>query len=415
MIFSLFYDLILLLIGLVALPKLLWQCFRLGKYRSSFKARFGLGLPPIENVDIWIHTISVGETRAALPLFKELKKNYPQAKIIISNITETGHAEAKRSMKDADAHFFLPLDFSFIIKKAIKKFRPKLLILVESDFWYNLLKSTKKSGAKIALVNGKISERSFKRFMLLPFFRHPLFSLIDCFCLQSETYAERFLKMGIPQEKIHVTGNMKFDIPVKKLTLEEISTWKADLGITPEDRVIVIGSTHDPEEEWLLAALKEIPKLKIILVPRHPERFSKIRTMSDLAYSERAHKTGKERVILIDAMGHLNSLYQLADIAIVAGSFVTHIGGHNVFEPANFGIPVLFGPHMFTQTDLTTAVLTCGAGLQVTLETLPSTVKDLLSDPQKRQAMHLAGLKLADSSRGSSHKTFETIKTLVNK
>lgn len=415
---SFFYDLALFIVGLIALPRLLWLWLRVGKYRNSFKARFGMNLPFVDTQGkkvIWIHTISVGETRAVISLFKEIKKEMPDYKVIISNITETGHAEAKRSMKEADAHFFLPLDFSFLIKKVVKKYHPDLLILVESDFWYHLLKYNK----KVVLVNGKISERSYKRFQKCSFFKDRLFSFIYVFCVQTQIYKDRFISMGIKSHKIHVTGNLKFDQQVPKINTAE---WKENLGITAKDRIVVIGSTHDLEEEWLLSAMppvwQKIPDLKIILVPRHPERFTKVlklltdRGVSTLLYSKRAEKTGKERVVLVDAMGLLNPSYQLAEVAIVAGSFISTIGGHNVFEPAVFGVPVLFGPHMFTQADLVKAVLDAGAGRQVTLQELPQILLDLLENPTLRTQMSKNGLQLADSSRGSSHRTFEIIKNV---
>ncbi len=423
---SFLYDGVLFLLGLLVLPKFALQMVNQKKYRASFKQRFSYGLPNFSKGDahlIWLHAISVGETRAIVPLYNMLKKEFPQSKIVISNITETGHAEAKRSMKGADAYFYLPLDFSFLAKKVVKRFQPDLLVLVESDFWYNLLKYAKKSGAKIALVNGKISERSFKRFMCLPFLRKPLFALFDLLSVQSEIYKERFIKMGIDSNKVHVTGNVKFDQTPPHLSSSEIAAWKRSLGISLTDPILVIGSTHNPEEEWLLNALnsvwEKIPTLKVILVPRHPERFTPIASLLTekkipfCSYSQRDSHTGSEKVLLVDTMGLLNNCYQMADIAIVAGSFTDRIGGHNVFEPAIFGTPVLFGPHMFGQADLTKAVLDAKAGIQVTLQELPQILLELFENNTLRAALSKAGLKLAQESKGSTDRTFELLKGLA--
>jgi 3-deoxy-D-manno-octulosonic-acid transferase len=421
--FSFFYDLALFLLGLVALPKILWQRVRHGKYKSSMSSRFGFDLPDVALKDkvIWIHTISFGETRAVLPLFKKIRSSYPDATILISSITETGHAEAKKSMKEADGHFFLPLDFSPIIKKALKKYRPNVLLLVESDFWYNLLHFAKKDKAKILLVNGKISERSLQRFETFSFLSERLFSLFDHFCLQSKRYSDRFVRLPIPPEKISVTGNIKLDASPKILTDEEKKQWKEDLGINAQDKVLVIGSTHEPEEEQILTAIapiwKEIPELKILLVPRHPERFARVKeilaskNISNISYSERAIKKGNERVVLIDAMGILNSCYQLADVALVAGSFTDRVGGHNIFEPVVFGVPVLYGPYMRTQLDLVELLKNAGVGQQVTLEELPRAILSLLQDQKNHQKMKEICLAVSQEAKGSTDRTWKMIQS----
>jgi len=252
------------------------------------------------------------------------------------------------------------------------------------------LKEVKAAGANVVLVNGKLSERSFKRLLFLPFFAKRLFSFIDRFCLQSERYEERFAKLGVPEEKISVTGNLKLDITPDLMSLEEKERLKNELGIGAEERLIVLGSTHAPEEEELLAALDalKIPHLKVLLVPRHPERFAKVAAgvqaggHSLLHYSRREKRGGDERIILIDAMGLLHKCYQIADVAVVAGSFTQRVGGHNIFEPVQVGVPVLFGPHMQAQNDLRELVLSSGCGFQVSLQELSGKVLELLSQPE---------------------------------
>ncbi|MBI2743279.1 MAG: 3-deoxy-D-manno-octulosonic acid transferase [Chlamydiales bacterium] len=427
MLLSFIYDLLLLLLGLVALPKLLWHRIKLGKYRKSLGERLGWRLPPAiekgEGRVVWIHAVSVGETKAVAPLYKKIRSEMPDAKIVISCVTETGLAEAGRSLPAADSYFFLPIDFSWLIKRILHRIQPDLLILVEGEFWYHLLKFTKLSGAQIALVNGKLSERSFKRFKLFGFFSKLLFSYFDKFCLQSSRYYERFLELGISPEKLLITGNLKLDISPVELTDAERATWQDELGIKRDDRVLVIGSSHDPEEEWLLSALDkvwiEIPKLKVLIVPRHPERFSKVaaqlkaRGLSIITYTERAFKKGDERVILIDAMGKLLNCFQLAELAIMGGSFVSHVGGHNIFEPVQVGVPVIFGPHMHTQLDLVDLAITSGAGIQVPLASLPETILDLLQNPSRWKQAHHSCLNVTREARGSTERTWQTLKPLL--
>ncbi len=418
---KLFYNAALLVYAILMLPKWLWQWSVQGKYRTSLSARLGFKLPKIalkpHQKLFWIHAVSMGETRASIPLFRQIRSHYPDAAIVISSTTETGHMEARRSMPEAAAHFFLPLDFSWSVSLILKHLPLTALILVESDFWYNLLYLAKQSGARIFLVNGKISERSARRFQKIPFFTRRLFANFDQMCVQSERYQQRFLELGIPPEKLHVTGNLKFDTTPKKLGSVALQHFKDELGIQPTDRLAVIGSTHEPEEHWLLSALdqvwQKIPELKVLIVPRHPERFDSVATqlkqrgIATLRYSQRAQKKGDERIVLIDTMGLLNSCYQLAEVAIVAGSFVSHVGGHNIFEPVLYHVPVLFGPHMHTQLDLVDLVLQGQAGRQVTLEQLPNAVLELLNNPLKHKQAVQAAVTLSHAVQGSAMRTFQ--------
>lgn len=416
--FRALYNLVLLIALILTLPKFLWDAIRHRKYRKSFLEKLGLKIPqfslPSKGPRLWIHAVSVGEAKAVAPLVKKIQEHLPDIAIVFSATTETGLAEAKRSMPHLNHYFYLPLDFSWAIEELKKRIEPTLLILVESDFWYNLLSLS----PHVILVNGKISEGSAARFRLLPFFARKLFEHIDVFCLQSKRYASRFESLGIPASKIVVTGNLKFDQPFPHINIER---WKKDLAITPADRILTIGSTHDPEEEQLMEALQPLmnffPTLKILLVPRHPERFSAVAAMLERKKIPFArftdHIPKHERVILVDEMGVLSSCYQLSELAIVGGSFVSHVGGHNIFEPAALGVPVLFGPHMESQKDLVDIVLQGGAGKQVTLAEVPDTVLKMLSDPPK--AMRQAGIKLAEEVHGATARTWQKIETFLTK
>jgi 3-deoxy-D-manno-octulosonic-acid transferase len=354
-----------------------------------------------------------------------MKKELPDANFVISSITETGHAEAKRSLPEAEGYFFLPLDFSCLMKKTVKVVNPDLLILVEGEFWFQLLKETNRAGAKTVLVNGKLSERSFKRFSLLSFFSRKLFSYIDEFSLQSERYEKPFLQLGVPKEKIAVTGNLKLDVAFAPSSESEKEAWKKELGITDQDCVVVIGSTHEPEEKMLLSELAQvwakIPHLKVIIVPRHPERFAQVAAMlkenryPTLVYSQRAQKRGDEKVVLIDAMGLLLRSYQIAEVAIVAGSYVSHVGGHNIFEPVQVGVPVLFGPYMRAQLDLVDLVVKSGAGKQVEISQLSEELLSLLTNRASWEAMHERCKVVTAQSQGSTERAWDRIKPLTIK
>ncbi|HCJ83892.1 MAG: hypothetical protein A2Y28_04560 [Chlamydiae bacterium GWC2_50_10] len=419
---SCLYNLFLFIFGLFSLPKLLW------KKKNSWKmlkAKLGLELPILSKERttlkpvFWIHAVSLGETRAAIPLVRLIKQKFPKSCLVVSSTTETGFDEAKKSLAEADSRFFLPLDFSSVMRKLVSMVKPDVLILMEGEFWYHLLQEAKTQGAAILLANGKLSEISRERFALFSFFTKRLFSLIDHFCLQSSCHEERFLELGISKEKMTVTGNLKFDTPVQRLTASEKEYWKMELGIGPDDRLLTIGSTHASEEKRLLTALlplfQEIPHLKVLLVPRHPERFLEVKALLErsempfLVYSKREEKNFRERVVLMDEMGLLRTCYQLSELALVGGSFIRGIGGHNVFEPIQCGIPVLFGPHMEAQRDFTHLLLQAQAARQLSLEELPRALLELFQNGQLRARMTASGDKLIKCSKGALQRTWEQV------
>lgn len=415
---SILYELAMWVLALAAIPKILYQRIFHGKYRNSLTKRLGFGFPNIvkdQRKVIWVHAVSVGETKAVAVLAKQLKARMNNAVLIVSSITETGHTEAQRSMPFADYHVYLPVDLYGVINPIIKRVKPDLVLLVESDFWLHFLRSCKRYGAKVALVNGKMSERSMQRFQKFQNFSKLLFSQIDLFCMQNRIYEKRFLSLGIPQEQIHVTGNMKFDESYPRLSESELLRWKSELGISEENQVLVVGSSHHPEEEMIVERLASIwkvyPKLKALIVPRHPERFLEVgallakRNIPYIAFSKLPNKTGQEKVILVDAMGQLRKCYQLADIAFVAGSFTDRVGGHNIIEPCWYGVPVLFGPHMRTQPELVSLVNEYHAGIQVDESEFVNTVIDLLDHPEKRAALGEGGRTLMADMQGATSRT----------
>ncbi len=410
MLFSFFYNLALFFLALLALPKLLYQLIFLKKYRSSFAQRFGFHFPQIDKGNqklVWIHAVSVGETKAIAALAKLIKDS--GAILLISSITETGHAEAKRSIPFADYFVFLPFDFSWIIKPIVKGVKPDLVICSETDIWYNFLKSAKKNKASNILVNGKISERSFKGLQVFSFFSKKLFGLLDLLAVQNEEYKQRFEQLGVNPNLLNVTGNLKLD---EKIEINSTDTIIDTLGLTKEDFVIVLGSTHAPEEKLILKKLQTLfhtyPKIKILVVPRHPERFDSVASIiaaHDPDYGRLSRgTTGK--IILIDTMGLLKSCLQIANLAIIGGSFVPGIGGHNITEPAQYGVPVLFGPFMHNQPDFPEIILKNRAGEQITLDQLSHTVQNLFENPQKLQKMGLEGKNLLTRMQGSTQATW---------
>lgn len=385
-------------------PKLVYDRLRKGKKHPGFSARFGFSLPKLTEKTIWIHAVSVGEVKAAQPLFRALKKEFPLHSFLITTTTATGQAEAKRSLSSADAFSYAPVDFKWVVRLWMKKVRPEMYILLESDFWPNLLSELKKSGCKNILVSGKLSERSYRRFKWVSSFGKKLFSLFDLLCVQNEEHLNRF-RFFAPK-KLCQTGNLKLDIEPQCVDLD---FWKQKL---PLGSAITVSCTHAPEEEWLI---DQIPGT-IFLAPRHPERFEEVaqllakKQIPFIRWSQLDERRGGERVILVDAMGQLPICYSLSRLAIVGGSFVPGIGGHNVLEPCLYGIPVLFGPYMHTQTEFSRRVQEARAGIQISVERVKETVEEILRNREKE--MRSRAVHLIESSRGSASRTAAEIVNL---
>jgi len=423
MLFKLVYNCFLCLAACVSLPYFLWKNFRSKKKMHLWKKFTGCSLRDVPDLSsytsvIWIHAVSMGETRAMAPLYRALKAECPNSAFVVSSVTHTGHEEAIRSLPEAQGYFFLPFDFSWNMSRCIKKIQPSLILLCEGDFWYNMLSTARSFGTPVCLINGKMSARSFSGFRKIPFFTHRLFSQLDFLFVQSQEYAERFLQLGIPTHRIEVTGNLKFDAQPAHLTQEQKESWVDRFALKPEDLVITAGSTHKGEEEEILSACsilwEKIPHLKLFLVPRHPERFSLVASMlatKKIPFGRYTSEqcNGNEKVILIDTMGQLTHCYDLSSLALVGGSFVEGIGGHNIFEPCLCQIPVIFGPYMHHQQELVKMILGSGAGLQVAAVDLAHTLLHLLTS-QDLYTLQKHAVHLAQSVGGGPRKVLSTLR-----
>ena len=286
----------------------------------------------------------------------------------------------------------------------MKKLNPQKFILVECDFWFNLLAALKKNGTQIILVSGKISERSARRFRWFPTFSKRLFSHFDLLCIQNEDHFHRFLSLVADPKRLHITGNLKLDVEPQPVE----ASWKSRLNFPP--KTLTISCTHAPEEELLLNSLGH--DWFIILVPRHPERFEEVARLLDkkaipyYRWSNLEAKRGGERVLLVDAMGQLPICYSLSRLAIVAGSYVDQIGGHNVLEPCLYGTPVVFGPFTYAQREFVSRAIESGAGAMVPHEQLRVYMETF---PSREEAMRTAALEMIQSGRGSTARTLSAL------
>lgn len=388
------YNFGLVLLLLLSFPKILYQRIRYQKYKKTLLFRLGLkpfffSIPKGKKV-FWVHGVSLGEAKSGLIFLEHLKKNNPDIFIVFSTITQTG-MEAVQKSSLVDLSFYLPIDFSWTMRRLARQIQPDFLCLIETDIWFHFLKYMKKS-AKIFFISAKLSDRSFKRLKTFSFFTKKLFQPFDHICLQTQEGYQKFIDLKIASKKLTITGNLKYD---QKKQIIDTDRWKKKLSIQDTDCVITLASTHAPEEVLLLETLKPIfPKVKILIAPRHPERFLQVQKII------KSYET--HNITLIDQMGLLPVCFSLSQLAIIGGSF-TQIGGHNILEPALYHIPVLFGPYMHAQKELVSIVKSYHLGWQIDLRTLLQKVQHILNKPFEQDP------KFAKEVQGSSEKTLQAL------
>lgn len=392
--------LILLYLFLIT-PKIFFDRVFKGKRHPGFLQRFGFSIPKADRPVIWIHAVSVGEVKAAQPLFYELHKRENNAFFLITTTSATGQEEAKRSLPEADAFAYLPIDLTWVVNRWVKQLNPSRFILIECDFWFNLLSALKKNGTQISLVSGKISEKSARRFQVFSFFAKKLFAHFDHLCLQNEEYLRRFGSLVVDPTRLHVTGNLKLDLKPQSI----------DRKLDLPQPVITVSCTHAPEEEWLLDILSGGDWF-ILLAPRHPERFEEVADLllrKNIPFSRWSAPQKNSKVLLVDTMGQLPICYTHSRLAILGGSFVDHIGGHNILEPCLYGTPVFFGPHMHGQQEFAKRAIDSGGGFQVSLNQLRSMVIDFFNHPEREERMRKGASQLIEAGRGSTSRILSVL------
>lgn len=381
-----FYNFLIFLGFIFYLPKIFQKQRKQKGYRYPFAERLGFKLPKMIQTDkdiYWFHANSLGETKAGLGFAKYIKEKEKNAYIVFSSVTETGREAAAKS-SIVNLSFTMPLDFSFIMSKLVRNLHPKALFIIETDFWYQLLKKAKENNIKTFVISGKVSEKSLNRFKKVPFFTKRLFSSVDYFCLQNDKYKNAFESLGINLSKLGVTGNIKCVQNIRHYHSKELDGFRNILRIQPNDKIITIASTHSPEEIDILETI-DLTKYRVLIAPRHPERFDEVFDELSQKYpikrlSRPSTITSKTPVVLIDGMGLVPMLYQVSDLAIVGGSFTEKIGGHNVLEPLLFNTATIFGPHMFGQTDLKDFALQTTIAKQIPLENLSQSIDELVGN-----------------------------------
>ncbi len=376
--------------------------------------------PPL----IWFHAASVGEVKALVTILPKLKKEKPDCSIAVSVMTKTGKKQAGESLPQADLLFYVPLDFPFILRKVLSKLKPSLLVLVETELWPNLIRQAKIYGCKLCLVNGRLSRKSFKRYIKLKSFFGLVLSHFDQLLIQSAEDAERFWELKGDKNKTRIMGNLKFDRVLLGLNGEDKAVLRKSLGLSGRDRLLIAGSTHPEEERMVLSIFQRLrgehKELVLLLAPRHLSRVGEIEELLSefrLTYIQRSKglPDKKPEVILLDTMGELESLYSLSELAFVGGSLVP-VGGHNILEPASYGVPVLYGPHIDNFKTASDLLLKSGGGIMVNdQEELYQKISVLLNNENLRKDTGKKGREALLSQAGTSDKTVQLLLELLSK
>ncbi len=416
-------DVAYFLFFIFSLPFFIFKSITQGKYKKGILSRFGfyptrLSKYSKQSPVIWLHSVSVGEAISAQNFIKSLKERLTSYKWVFSTVTDTAQEVVQHNWGNFSEVIYFPLDFSFSVKRAIDAINPSLVIVMETEIWPNLLISLSKRKIPVFFVNGRISDRSYKKYRIIKPVLKNVFKSVSGFFMQTDEDARRIIGIGADPEDVFVTGNIKFD-SVDEMCFSSKTGYYKELFVLTHP-LIVAGSTHRGEEEIILKAFKYIKEGFLILAPRHLERLKEVEDIitrygyNPLRLSNFKKQTDlKHSIILLDTMGELRFLYGAADIAIVGGSFVPK-GGHNILEPASFGIPVLFGKYTFNFKESVSIMLNSGAAIQINNKTeLKTVIEKLLKDKQYAEQIGEKGKELILKNKGSSDKIADMIKKLL--
>ena len=424
------YSLLLTAGFLLALPWFLWKGRSTGKYLRTFTERMGR-LPVYLNVDgdraVWIHAVSVGEVLAARPLVPALRERLPSHRIFLSTTTMTGNAVAKKAVRGIDGLFYAPFDFPHPVRHALEVVNPSLLVLIETELWPNLIHEAHRRGTRVAVVNGRLSPRSFRRYRRARRVVGRVLSEVDLFLMQGESHAERIRALGAPPGQVQVTGNLKFDAVEPGRVPERLARLlQAAPGAPSASRPLwIAGSTVTGEEELVLQAFhrvrQRVPEARLLVAPRHPERFSAVLPLVEAAGFRCLRRSDLDplawqdgEVMLLDTLGELSQLYALASVVFVGGSLVPS-GGHNILEPAVAGKPVIVGPHMENFQEIAEQFRADRAMLQVgSADELGDEVASLMLDDVRRLGLGERARELVGRNRGAVGRSTDALASLLS-
>jgi 3-deoxy-D-manno-octulosonic-acid transferase len=427
------YSLLLAVGLLILIPRFIHQALAHGKYLSGLRQRLGSvpEFPHSGKPVIWLHSVSVGETQAARPLIESLRQVYPNHILVISTITQTGQDLARQILADrASAVFYFPFDWKWTVRRSLARVKPSLVLLMETELWPNFLKECASQSIPVALVNGRISRQSFRRYGLISRFMRRVLHDVSIAIMQTEKDAERIKTLGVPQERLFISGNLKFDSKDNPIASETIEGLSQRFALSSNVPLILAASTHDPEERILLESFELVRKTgpaRLMIAPRHPQRFEEVASLiqsKGFSWTRRSNapdpRDSSVDVILLDTIGELPSLYRFASVCFVGGSIVDK-GGHNVLEPASVGACIVTGAYTHNFDEIVNLLRA-----EEALEQLPPleldsagseiarTLLELIQDESKRVHMGKKAIAVVEANRGSTLKTIGLLNSLIN-
>ena len=427
------YSIVLTLGFFILLPRFIFDAITKGKYAAGFTQRLGF-LPEYDAKGrkvVWLHCVSVGEANAALPLAKKIKQEFPQVSLVVSTTTNTGQKVARSSYAHiADLVFYFPFDWRWTVRRALRHIDPSVVLLTETELWFNFIRESYKRDARVCIVNGRLSERSYKHYSWAKRFMKRMLSYVDLALMQTNADATRLMSLGARGSKVKVTGNLKFDYDSADETSPLTAEFRERFGIADGLPLILAASTHDPEERYMLESLDgELGhSCRLMLVPRHPERFAAVeQLLRERGYtcvkrtSPASEADRSADVILLDTVGELRAAYPLAEIVFVGGSLIAH-GGQSVIEPAFAGKAIITGPYTHNFAAVVSEFLSLGALRQTPVapdefqisERLSEEIVDLLGNGESRIELGNNARNAVMKNRGSVDKTLKFLEPLIN-
>ena len=410
------YSLVIRLALPISLYYLIWRGLRQSEYFDRWSERFALYRgTPIDGC-LWIHAVSVGEVNTAAPLLDALRARDPGQVFLVTTTTPTGSARVRALWGDSVRHVYLPYDLPGAVRHFLDQFRPRLALVMETEIWPNLFAELRRREIPVIIANARLSERSFKGYRLIARLLQPAMASITCVAAQSAADAARYRKLGAREQNIHVTGNLKYDLPLPDGLADQAAAWRAGWGDRP---TWIAASTHPEEEDAVLEAqrrvLEEFPQALLLWAPRHPERFGAVAATCARSGMRVGTRRGdglpgsETQVFVIDTLGELMGFFAASDVAFLGGS-LQQIGGHNLLEPVALGVPALVGPHTFNFQESTDLLLAVGAVQRVRdAASLADTLRQLFHDADERRRRGEAGRLRIASERGALGRTLELI------
>jgi 3-deoxy-D-manno-octulosonic-acid transferase len=407
-----FYTALLYVLTPLVMLRLLWRSRRAPEYRKRWGERFGF----VPRVDakrhvIWVHSVSVGETLAAVPMIKQLQSRYPESLLVVTTMTPTGSARVRSVFGESVYHVYAPYDLPGALRRFLRYVHPDLLVIMETELWPNLIHHCRCLGIPVVVANARLSERSAKGYQKFSRLTRPMLQKLNCVAAQHEDDGERFLALGLSEKQLSVTGNIKFDVNLSDTLRNLADGLKAQWSGVEKRPIFLAASTHRGEDSIILDGYEQIrahyPDLLLVLVPRHPERFNEVaqlcldQNLTIVRRSDGIIPSKSDQVLLGDTMGELMLFFGACDIAFVGGSLIP-VGGHNLIEPAIWSVPVLSGPHLFNFSEAS-RLLRDAQGMAVceNSEAIAELVVSLLQDPKVAMRMGTAAKSVADNNRGA--------------